>query len=178
MFSIPKKTSDGKYFVKPLEKTFVQLDAIRWVSHDDNAVTIGLDEHSTTKITDVDAKIIQAAKDNSELWFERKVADKTIEAAFTKVIATEHDMSETWKNIMNVTRAAGSKVYVNKQSVDASIITEGSICDVVLEFCGVTFGKKNYGPSWRLVQTRVRQPRKKAYDDYLFQGDSDHSDSD
>ncbi len=168
MFSVPKKNADGKYFAKPVEKTLVQIDNVRLISSDETTVTIGFSPDTVNKITDFDAKIIQAAKDNSELWFSRKVADKTIEAGFNRVIA-DGDM-------MNVSKAPGSKIYMNKQVIET--IEDGSMCDVVLEFSGVTFGKKNYAPSWKLVQTRVRPPKKKIYDEYLFQGDSEGSDSD
>ena len=169
MFSAPKKNSDGKYFAKTSEKIFVQVDNIRLITNSENDVTIGFTTlESISKISDIDAKIVQAAKDNSESWFGRVVAEKTIEAGFTGVVAKgdEH-------GIMNVTRAKGSKVFMNKQAVENNVVTEGSMCDVVLELCGVSFGKSKYSPVWQLVQTRVRVPKKKAYDEYLFQGGSE-----
>ncbi len=107
------------------------------------------------------------------MWFNRVVPEKTIEAGFTGVVAKGDS-----HGVMNVSRAKGSKVYMNKQVVDDSAITEGSMCDVVLEFLGVSFGKKTYSPVWQLVQTRVRVPKKKAYDEYLFQGGDSDSESD
>jgi hypothetical protein len=36
------------------------------------------------------------------------------------------------------------------------------------------FAKKTFGPTWKLVQTRVRPPpKRKAYEDYLFQDDEE-----
>jgi hypothetical protein len=172
MFSAPKKNADGKYFAKTSEKTFVQIDNIRLLTNSEDTMTIGFTTlESVTKIFDMNAKIIQAAKENSEAWFGRVVPDKTIEAGFTDVVAKGDD-----HGVMNVTRAKGSKVFMNKKVVESDIDTEGSMCDVVLELCGVSFGKKTYSPVWQLVQTRIRVPKKKAYDEYLFQG-GDESDS-
>ena len=100
--------------------------------------------------------------------FQRKVADKTIEAAYVRPA-----------EVMNVTSVQGSKVYKNKEAVDPATIAEGSVCDIVLEFSGVWFAKKTFGPTWKLAQTRVRpEPKRKQYEEYLFQDDEEVVSSD
>ena len=162
MFSIPKKTVDGRYYVKTLEKKLVQLNGVKLVSTlQGDAITFTLDALSQEKVAEVDAVIIAAAKENCESWFQRQVADKTLETAYVKP-------SET----MNVSSVPSAKVYCSKEAVDPASVLEGSVCDIVLEFSGVWFAKKTYGPTWKLVQTRVRPPpKKKVYDEYLFQDD-------
>jgi hypothetical protein len=164
MFSAPKKTNDGRYYVKTVEKKLVQLNGVTLASglHDPASMTFSLDATSWGKVSEMDGIIIEAAKENSESWFQRKVADKTIEAAYVKPA-----------DIMNVSSVSSARVYQNKEEVDSSTIPEGSICDIVLEFSGVWFAKKTFGPTWKLVQTRVRPPPKKKYEGYLFQDDED-----
>jgi hypothetical protein len=169
MFSVPKKTSDGRYYVKTLEKKFVQLNGVTLASTlKGESVTLALDAVSQGKVAEFDAIIVAAAKENCEAWFQRQVAEKTLEAAYVKPLET-----------MNVSAVAGAKVYCNKESVDPDTVTEGSVCDIVLEFSGVWFGKKTFGPTWKLVQTRLKPPpKKKVYDNYLFQDDAVSSDED
>jgi hypothetical protein len=128
MFSAPKKTSDGRYYVKATEKKLIQLNGVTLSSsiQGDSAVTFQLDPVSFGKVSEMDDVIITSAKENSELWFQRKVADKTIEAAYVRPADT-----------MNVSSVPGSKVYRNKEAVDPASVTEGSVCDIVLEFSGV-----------------------------------------
>ncbi len=168
MFSAPKKTNDGRYYVKATEKKLVQLNGVTLASglQDPSSVTFSLDATSWGKVSEFDGLIIQEAKENSESWFQRKVADKTIEAAYVKPADT-----------MNVSSLPGARVYQNKEEIDPSTVTEGAICDIVLEFSGVWFAKKTFGPTWKLVQTRVRPPPKKKYEGYLFQDDDEQAGS-
>ena len=93
------------------------------------------------------------------------MADKTLETAYVKPADT-----------INVSSVSGAKVYQNKEAIDPVGVTEGSVCDIVLEFSGVWFAKKTFGPTWKLVQTRVRPPpKRKVYEDYLFQDDEEQA---
>jgi hypothetical protein len=161
MFSIPKKTTDGRYYVKALEKKLVQLNGVTLSSALGAETTFVLDAASWAKVSEMDTVIVDAAKENREAWFQRQVADKTLEAAYVRPTET-----------INVTAVAGAKVYSAKEAIDPATVPEGSVCDIVLEFSGVWFAKKTFGPTWKLVQTRIRpQPKKKVYDEYLFQDD-------
>jgi hypothetical protein len=162
MFSAPKKTIDGRYYVKANEKKLVQLNGVTLASALEKTLqaTFTLDAASWAKVSEMDAVIVSAAKENCESWFQRQVADKTLEAAYVKPTET-----------INVSMIPGAKVYCNREEVVDPVV-EGSVCDIVLEFSGVWFAKKTFGPTWKLVQTRVRPPpKKKAYESYLFQDD-------
>jgi len=159
-FTEPAKTSDGRYYVKAFEKKLVQLNGVTLASSlaDPASVTFTLDQASWDKISELNAVVLQAAKDNRELWFGRAVADKTLETAYVRPADT-----------VNVSSVKGSKVFQNKEPIDPATVPEGAVCDVVFEFSGVWFAKKTFGPTWKLVQTRVRPPpKKRAYDEYLF----------
>jgi hypothetical protein len=163
-FTEPKKTPDGRYYVKALEPRLVQLNKVNLLSKysDGDSLTIGLSESHQEKIFAIDSENIAAAKQNSELWFQRVVAEKTLEAAYTKSFSD---------GVMNVSKSKQAKVFTDKMAVDGSELTESSVGDVVLEFSGITFTKTKFAPVWRLLQTRTLTPPKKKYDEYLFQDD-------
>jgi hypothetical protein len=169
MFSQPKKTPDGLYYVKPLERKLVQLNGVKIASSTQDSVTLSLDDNTASKITAVDTDNVEAAKANSESWFTRVLPDKTIEAAYSRSLVDSN---------MNVSKPAFHKVYRGTELVDEPL-TEGETCDVVLEFSGISFSKKAFSAVWKLVQTRLRVPPKKKYhEEYLFQDESVAENSD
>ena len=170
MFSVPKKTQDGRYYVKPNEKKVVQLNNVTLVSLSQDNVTLSLGESSQGIVAEVDATIISSAKQNCESWFSRVVSDKTIEAAYQKSFSD---------GTMNVTKPVYHKVYRLRELVEEDSLLEGTVCDVVLELSGVSFTKKTFSPVWKIVQTRFKaEPKKKYHEDYLFQDEEEVSDDD
>lgn len=161
-FSEPKKTNDGRYYVKALEPRLVQLNRVNLLSKysDGESLTIGLSENHQEKISAIDNENIAASKQNTEAWFQRVVAEKTLEAAYTKSFSD---------GVMNVSKAKQAKVFTDKKPVDGSELSESTVGDVVLEFSGITFTKTKFAPVWKLIQTRTVTPPKKKYDEYLFQ---------
>jgi len=75
MFTTPKKTADGRYYVKCTEKKLVQCNGVTLASTfaDPASVTFALDPVSWAKISEMNDVILQAAKDNRELWCEETV---------------------------------------------------------------------------------------------------------
>ena len=170
MFGVPKKTQDGRYYVKPVEKKFVQLNSVKFASVSQDTVTLSLDEAGQRVVGGVDALVMSSAKENCELWFSRAVADKTLEAAYTKSFSGE---------TMNVTKPIYHKVYRGRETVSNDLLVDGSVCDVVLELSGVSFTKKTFSPVWRIVQSRLKElPKKKYHEEYLFQDEEEVSDDD
>jgi hypothetical protein len=170
MFGVPKKTQDGRYYVKPNDKKLVQLNGVKIVSVSQDSATLALDDAAQKAVSDVDALVLSCAKENCELWFSRVVADKTLEAAYTRSFSS---------GTMNVTKPAYHKVYRVREVVSEEELVEGAVCDAVLELSGISFTKKTYSPVWKIVQTRLKEPPKKKYhEEYLFQDDEHVSDDD
>jgi len=164
MFSQPKKTQDGRYYVKPSDPKLVQLNGVTIVSISQDTVTLSLGDAAQEIVAGVDTGNLDAAKVNCESWFQRVVQDKTIEAAYVKSFTD---------GVMNVTKPSFHKVYRGKDLVDEQPV-EGTVCDVVLEFSGISFTKKAFSPVWKLIQTRLKTlPKKKYHEDYLFQDEED-----
>ena len=162
MFSQPKKTPDGRYYVKATEQKLVQLNNIKLVSVSQDSVTLALTEDAQVIISAIDTGNLEAAKVNQESWFNRQVADKTLEAAYMKSFSD---------GVMNVTKPVYHKVYRGKGLTD-DVLSDGDVCDVVLDFTGISFTKKTFGPVWRIIQTRLKvAPKKKYHEEYLFQDD-------
>ena len=169
MFSTPKKSADGRYYAKTSQPVMMQVNNVRLSGKFSDSDTVTIEISDTSKIFNIDAQIIQAAKDNSESWFGKVLADKTLEAAYTGSVVN---------NVMNVDKAThkGESVCrtfaADKTFIDHEYIEDGVVCDVYLEFAGVYFLKKSYSPAWKLVQLKIRPgPKNKYTDECLFQDD-------
>ncbi len=79
MFTTPKKGDDERYSVKPLQRTLVQLNNVTLMP--DSAILIN-DAAAQEKVKAVDTLNLEQADQNSEVWFQRKVATKTLEAGY------------------------------------------------------------------------------------------------
>ena len=56
--------------------------------------------------------------------------------------------------------------------MDIEQLEENTVCDVILEYTGVAFAKKNFQVDWRVAQIRVHPPPKQVYpEQYMFQDD-------
>lgn len=159
MFTEPKKTQDGRYYVKPVDVTLLQLNGVKLFSKYPDSPTLTIDVGDCQKIHEIDAQVLEQAKLNSVAWFQREVPEKTLEAAYSK---------STTDGYLNVSKVKQARVFRDKDETDGSELVEGTVCDVVLEFSGVSFTKTKFSPVWKLVQVRTKSPPKKKYAEYLF----------
>ena len=171
VYGTPKKLQDGRYYVKVSKepsdsRVMIQLNKVKILTQFDASddVTLELNQAALEKISGVDSNNIAAAKLNCQSWFGKVLADQTLETAYNKSI---QDAS------MNTTKAKGLKIFAHdKTAVEAGEVQTGVTCDIILEFAGIWFLKKTFGPVWRLAQVRLLAPPKKLYlDEYLFQDD-------
>lgn len=171
-YGTPKKLQDGRYYVKVSKaddddaRVMLQLNKVKLLTKFDESddVTLELNQVAIEKISAVDVQNVAASKVNSQTWFGKVLADQTLEAAYSKSI---QDAS------MNMSKARVTKLFAHdKTAVDPSSIDAGVTCDVIVEFAGIWFLKKTFGPIWRIAQVRLLAPPKKSYpDEYLFQDD-------
>ena len=172
MFEQPKQGKDGRYYTRAAEPKFVQVNKVQLLSAfaDGDAVTLELDD--TASIMAVDNMVVSAAKENSELWFGKKVSDKTLEAGYTGSVSNGTMIVDkaTLKGAC-VVRAFNS----DRTNLDVNELPEGAVCDAVLEFAGVNFFKKNYSAVWKIVQIKLRpvpkSKRQKYTDECMFEND-------
>ena len=146
-YSTPVKNDDGLYVVKAYtderKKYFVQVKGK--ATHDDGEVSFTLDDVS--KIQNIDDGNIEAAKLNAKEWFGKQVNDLTLERSYTRSLVDTQVTTDVIK---------ATKVFdATKQVVAVDTLTPGSECTGLIEFAGLWFAKKSFGPIWNIVQVKV-----------------------
>lgn len=158
------KGEDGLYHVRAFtddhKRHFVQLNDVTITDVGEELVL----DVTSDKVNAIHDLNIQNAIDNSQEWFGKNLAEKTLRSAYTR------------EDTLSADRIPGTKVFDHEKSaVDFDTLAPGETCSVIVEFAGLWFAKKAFGPSWNVVQVRKRQPEEKfdeSYpEDYMFEDD-------
>jgi hypothetical protein len=157
------KGDDGTYHVRAFtddrKKYFIQLNDVTITDVSEDLVFETIHE----KIDAVHEMNIQSAIENSQEWFGKKLTEKTLRAAYTR------------EDTLSAERIPDTKVFdAEKVPVDFDVIAAGDTCSVIVEFSGLWFAKKAFGPSWNIVQVRVQPPPEEKFDEtypeeYMFE---------
>jgi len=156
------KGEDGLYHVRAFtderKRYFVQLNDVTIVDLTDEMVF----EVASDKLDTIHETNIQNAIDNSQEWFGKKLQEKTLRSAYTR------------EETLSAERIPGTKIFDHEKSlVDFETLAPGEVCSVIVEFAGLWFAKKAFGPSWNVVQVKKRQPEETVDDsypeDYMFE---------
>ena len=174
-FDQPKKTQDGRYYLKVSNddgsRVLVQLNNVNIANKfsDEEQVTLGLNEINQGKVKTIDDVCVSQAEESSQEWFGKVLSPATLKSAYTGL---------SGKDSINVSKATvKGKVVTNIFDHEKNVMAhddlgENVACDVILEFSGIWFMKKTYGPIWRLAQVKVRSPPKKKQpvypNNYMF----------
>jgi hypothetical protein len=151
IYNAPAKGDDGLYFVKALNdekrKHLVQLNKVKIVDVSGEIVVDIVSEGNTKKIEDIDAHNLSAAHENCETWFGKQLSEGVIKGAYTSSLKDGQ---------VTCDRLDITKVFNAQQEViDFEGVQPEKTCDVILEFAGLWFAKKAFGPTWNVVQVRV-----------------------
>ena len=162
IYNAPTKGEDGLYFVKTLNddkrKCLVQLNKVKVTDVSGEIVMDLGSEVNTQKINTIDTANLEAALENCESWFGKKVSDGVIRGAYTS------NLNET---AMTCDRIEATKVFNTQQEpTDFDLVQPEKTCDVILEFAGIWFAKKAFGPTWNVVQVRVHDDPEPILDTY------------
>lgn len=162
------KGDDGLRIVKVLgddkRKVFIQLNNVSVVGKDSEEITLDLSSsNNIERISGVDDLNITAAQENSDTWFGKKLIQQVIKNAYTSSMS---DSNQITGECVSVTKIFNSQ----KEVVDSESLTDNNKCDVILEFAGLWFGKKVFGPTWNIIQVRLHEePIIDTYpDEYAF----------
>jgi len=165
-YNAPIKGDDGLYFVKALNdekrKCFVQLNDVKITDVSGDVVIDIVSDVNTQKIEATDATNLEAAQEQCETWFGKKLSENVIKGAYTSGLDV---------GTLSCDRIAVTKVYNTQQErIDFETVQPEKMCDVILEFAGLWFAKKAFGPTWNVVQVRVHDdPIIDVYpEDYAF----------
>ena len=171
IYNAPAKGDDGLYFVKALNddkrKCFVQLNKVKIADVSGEIVMDVVSEGNTKKIEDIDARNLASAHENCESWFGKQLSEGVIKGAYTPSLKDGQ---------MTCDRLDVTKVFNAQQEViDFETVQPEKTCDVILEFAGLWFAKKAFGPTWNVVQVRVHDdPIVDTYpEEYAFVDDDD-----
>ena len=159
------KGDDGMYHVRVFtddrKKHFIQLNNVTITDVTDDLVFETISE----KIDAVHELNIQAAIENSQEWFGKKLIEKTLRSAYTR------------EDTLSAEHIPDTKVFNSEKTlVGFETINPGDTCSVIVEFSGLWFAKKAFGPSWNIVQVKVHPPPEEKFDetypaDYMFEDD-------
>lgn len=166
LYNAPVKGDDGLYFVKALtdekRKCFVQLNNVT-VNEVTDELSFNLStDANKAKIQNIDDLNLEAANENCSTWFGKQLSQDVIRSAYTPSAPLDQITGE---------RIAVTKVFNSDQEiVDIDQITQGKRCSVILEFAGIWFAKKTFGPTWNVFQVKIfDEPNLEVYpEEYAF----------
>lgn len=165
-----KQLKDGRYFTKISKdengnRMFKQFNSVTLLSNFSEAMNVVLDVTKHVETFSIfDNENITAAKKYSESWFGKTLNDKTLEAAYSKPVSQDGELT--------VTKVSPQVVIYNhdKTVVNPEDLKDNTVCDVILELSGILFSKKTFSPVWRLVQVKLPSPPKKnMIQSFLFE---------
>tara|TARA_R110002072_G_scaffold13429_1_gene56434 strand:+ start:14377 stop:14901 length:525 start_codon:yes stop_codon:yes gene_type:complete len=170
-FEAPARTDEGYYASKYTgTDNFVQINRAKLVSVSDD---LEFQVDDTSKCDAIDTKVLAVAKENSVDWFKKDLTEKTLMSMLIKSVSDDGTIT------VNKTYIDGelkTKVFnLEREPLDIDKLVDDSTCDIILEYTGVAFAKKNFQVDWRVAQIRVHPPPpppKLAYPEhYMFQDD-------
>jgi hypothetical protein len=173
MYTTPTKGEDGLYFVKVLRddkrKHLIQLNKVKITDVSGEIAMDLASEMNTQKISTIDTANLDAALENCESWFGKKVSEGVIKGAYKSSLDTD---------VLTCDRLDVTRVFNSQQElVDFDAVQPEKTCDVILEFAGIWFAKKAFGPTWNVVQVKVHddpEPILDTYpDEYAFVDEDD-----
>jgi len=151
IYNSPIKGDDGLYFVKALDeskrKILVQLNNVK-ISEVSGEVVMDMNSDvNTEKINAIDTQNLEAANENCQSWFGKKLTDSVIRSAYSNSIKDDQLTGD---------RLDVTKVFdMQQEMIDFDRVEVGKTCDVILEMSGLWFAKKAFGTTWNIVQLRV-----------------------
>ena len=143
------KGEDGLYHVKALteeqKRCYVQVKNVKVVDDVSGEVTFDLtDAVGVDKIDAIHTQNLASAFENSETWFGKKLTEKTINKVYTK------------EDTISADKIPATKVFdAAKQVIQVEAFSPGTVCTIMLEYAGLWFAKKAFGPAWNLVQVKL-----------------------
>ena len=158
-FGSPVKVPDGRYYLK-ISGSRLQLNNVKVDSFMCKPILLTLSDTQTDSVKALEAEIIKKAKENSQSWFGREIAEATIEKAFQSSLS-----SGTFEAALQTAKGKVlTKFWTKEQD------SEWSSADVIVELSGVWFLKRSFGPIFKILQVKV--PKKSKSTEYLFADDN------
>ena len=143
------KGEDGLYHVKVAtdegKRCYVQVKNVLVTEDTADEVTFDLSSAvGVENLENIHANNIAAADENSVIWFGKQLPEKTITKVYTK------------QDTLSADKISATKVFgANKERLTEVPSLVGSRCSIMIEYAGLWFAKKAFGPQWNLVQVKM-----------------------
>ena len=152
IYETPVKDEDGCYIVKVKsdegKKCLIQL---KNVSVRDVGSEVEIKTKNFESVKAVDDETLSIASERSVEWFKKELGEDKLKAFYTPSFT---------KNTMTAEKINATRVFnPERESIPFDIIKEFKTCDVLMEFAGVWFAKKTFGPIWNIVQVKLVKPK-------------------
>jgi hypothetical protein len=149
------KGEDGLYHSRALndekKRYFIQLNEVNVSDVDQETGEVSFEvsgDDNQAKVETVHVTNLQSALENSKIWFGKDLPEKTVSGAYTRGESIEAE------------RISATRVFDhNKESIEFSSVGVGMTCTVLIEFSGLWFAKKAFGPSWNIVQLKIHEEK-------------------
>jgi len=148
IYNKPTKADDGMRhvaaFTDEKKRCFIQLPCVKVLDTDSEMGEVSFEitgEENQAKIESVHESSIESAVENAVEWFGKELSEKTVTNAYTKEECLSTDKIEA-------TRVFNSK----NEQVDFETLSPGTTCSIFVEFSGLWFARKAFGPSWNIVR--------------------------
>ena len=140
------KGEDGLYHVKAMtdggKRCYVHVKNVVVTEDTDDELAFDLSGAvGVENVEAIHANNITAANENSVTWFGKQLPEKTISKVYTK------------QDTLSADKISATKVFgANRERLTEVPNLVGSKCSIMLEYAGLWFAKKVFGPQWNLVQ--------------------------
>ena len=164
----PTQSEDGTYYVRATaddkKKVFVQLNRITVAEETD----FELNPASTKKVAAIDAACLSAAFENAEAWFGKPMTEAQLARAYQGSVDED--------GVLSCDVIPPTKIFdADLEVVGLDGLTAGRTVNAIVEFAGLWFAKKTFGPVWNVVQVKMHAlPIVDEYpSEYAFGDDDD-----
>jgi hypothetical protein len=149
------KGEDGLYHSRALndekKRYFIQLNEVTVSDVDQETGEVSFEvsgDDNQAKVEAVHVTNLQSALENSKTWFGKDLPEKTVSGAYTRSENLETD------------RISATRIFDhNKEPVEFNSVSVGMTCTAVVEFSGLWFAKKAFGPTWNIVQLKIHEEK-------------------
>jgi len=144
----PTQSEDGTYYVRATaddkKKVFVQLNRITVAEETDFEVNPA----SAKKIAAIDAVCLSAAFENAEAWFGKPMTEAQLTRAYQGSVDED--------GVLSCDTIPPTKIFdADLEVVGLDGLTAGRTVNAIVEFAGLWFGRKTFGPVWNVVQVKM-----------------------
>ena len=176
IYDTPVRDEDGCYVVKARtndnKKCLIQLNTIM-VKNLGQEVQLNVKgKRHLNKLQPVDEENIRTAIERSKEWFGKQVSESILQSMYSRSITPE--------NTLMADKIKASKIF-NTNNELCELGEFAVKCNVLLEFAGIWFAKKTFGPIWNVVQVKIQpepEPEPEEYPEEYALNDDVSADED